>query len=304
MKRAKIFLQKILYPPAWVYFTVVPASFALLAFVFVGNMTESAVAYISYCLSAYSLAVLIAGVVRLLRKRERIADRFSKILTSNKFGKRYVKNAAFRGRINSTFGIVIDFAYAAFRGVSGILYESVWFISLAVYHLVLGFIRVHLLACKIRAERNSGEMRMVFETRVYKTTARLLLLLNIPMGGMMILMVLTDSGFNYPGYIIYLSAIYTFYKIISATIGVFHLKRLGSPLKLSATIINFVAALMSVLGLQTAMITQFSVNGEEYRRMMNAISGGCVYFAVISIAGYMLISSAHNKNVKTNKTEE
>lgn len=215
-----------------------------------------------------------------------------------------MENAEFRGSINSASGIVIDFAYAAFRGVSGILYRSVWFISLAVYHLVLGCLRVYLLARKIRTERKPEELRMAFEKSAYKTTAWLLLLLNIPMGGMVCLMIMTDSGFNYPGYIIYLSAAYTFYKIISATIGVFHLRRLGSPLKSSATILNFVAALMSVLGLQTAMITQFSANGEEFRRMMNTITGGCVYLAVIAIAVYMLITSAHNKNGKTNKTEE
>lgn len=304
MKKAKIFLQKILYPPVWIYFTVVPASFILLAFVFAGNMTESVTAYISYGLSAYSLAVLIAEAVRLLRKRKRIADRFSEILKSNKIGKRYMENAAFRGSINSMSGIVIDFAYAAFRGVSGVLYGSVWFISMAAYYIALGCMRVYLRACKIKADRNPKERRTAFEKRAYKTTAWLLLLLNIPMGGMIILMVVTDSGFNYPGYIIYLSAIYTFYKIISATIGLFHLRKLGSPLRSSAAILNFVAALMSVLGLQTAMISQFSVNGEEYRRMMNAVTGGCVYFAVIAIAGYMLISSAHNKNGKTNKTEE
>lgn len=304
MKKAKIFLQKMLYPPAWIYFTVVPASFVLLALAFAGNITESAAVYISYFLSAYSLAVLTAEAVRLLRNRKKIAERFSEILKSNKYGKRYMENAEFRGSINSASGIVIDFAYAAFRGVSGILYRSVWFISLAVYHLVLGCLRVYLLARKIRTERKPEELRMAFEKSAYKTTAWLLLLLNIPMGGMVCLMIMTDSGFNYPGYIIYLSAAYTFYKIISATIGVFHLRRLGSPLKSSATILNFVAALMSVLGLQTAMITQFSANGEEFRRMMNTITGGCVYLAVIAIAVYMLITSAHNKNGKTNKTEE
>ena len=182
MKKAKIFLQKILYPPVWIYFTVVPASFVLLAFAFAGNMTESVTAYISYGLSAYSLAVLIAEAVRLLRKRKRIADRFSEILKSNKIGKRYMENAAFRGSINSMSGIVIDFAYAAFRGVSGVLYGSVWFISMAAYHIALGCMRVYLRACKIKADRNPKERRTAFEKRAYKTTAWLLLLLNIPDG--------------------------------------------------------------------------------------------------------------------------
>ena len=37
------------------------------------------------------------------------------------------------------------------------------------------------------------------------------------------------------------------------------------------------------------MISRFSENGENYRRMMNAITGGFVYGIVILIAIYMLL---------------
>ena len=92
--------------------------------------------------------------------------------------------------------------------VSAIRYASVRFLSMAVYYLVLGSLRAYLVAgCR---RRNPAR-----EYRCYRTAAWLLLLLNIPMGGMIVLMVRTDSVFSYPGYIIYLSALYTFYSIIS-----------------------------------------------------------------------------------------
>ena len=37
------------------------------------------------------------------------------------------------------------------------------------------------------------------------------------------------------------------------------------------------------------MISRFSVRGEEYRRMMNAITGGVVYGIVLLIAVFMLL---------------
>ena len=49
--------------------------------------------------------------------------------------------------------------------------------------------------------------------------------------------------------------------------------------------------MMSVLGLQTAMIARFSQNGEGYRKMMNAITGGFVWGIVILVAIYMLLCS-------------
>ena len=43
------------------------------------------------------------------------------------------------------------------------------------------------------------------------------------------------------------------------------------------------------------MISQFSENGEDYRKMMNAITGGFVYGIVILIAVYMLL---HGRNLR------
>ena len=63
-------------------------------------------------------------------------------------------------------------------------------------------------------------------------------------------------------------------------------------------VLNLISAMMSNLGLQTAMIARFSENGARFRMVMNAVAGGCVYGAVIVIAGYMLLrSSAWRKQV-------
>ena len=123
----------------------------------------------------------------------------------------------------------------------------------------------------------------------------LLFLLNIPMGGMIVLMVRTNSGFSYPGYIIYLSALYTFYTMITSTLKLAKFRKLGSPILSAAKVLNFIDAMMSILGLQTAMISRFSENGESYRKMMNAITGGFVYGIVILIAVIMLL---HNIKIR------
>ena len=135
------------------------------------------------------------------------------------------------------------------------------------------------------------------ELRSYRKTAWLLFLLNIPMGGMITLMVLTDSEYSYPGYVIYLSALYTFYTIILAIVNLVKFRKLGRPILSAAKVLNFVAALMSLLGLQTAMISQFSTEGENFRRMMNTITGSGVWFAVILTAVYMLLHSRKMKEV-------
>ena len=205
------------------------------------------------------------------------------------FGSRYANDLAFRGSVSLYQGMIVNFLYVLFRIVVGIRYSSVWFISMAVYYLVLGVLRLSLiLSCRHRTE--------IDELDCYCRTAWLLFLLNIPMGGMIILMVLTNSGYSYPGYVIYLSAMYTFYAMIVSVINLVKFRKLGSPVLSAAKVLNFIAALMSVLGLQTAMIAQFGTESDSFRKMTNAITGGVIWLLVILTAVYMLNRSHRIKD--------
>ena len=191
----------------------------------------------------------------------------------------YKHDLAFRGKISLYQGMTTNLLYAAFRLLTGIIYVSSWFISMAVYYFVLGGLRAYLVICyNLKDKRGVG-----FESRCYQRTAWMLFILN-------------NSGFSYPGYVIYLSAIYTVYSMISSVVNIVRFRRLGSPVLSAAKALNFVSAMMSVLGLQTAMIAAFSPGREAWRRMMNSITGGIVYVGVIATAMYMLIRSRIKKD--------
>ena len=288
MKRAWTLLERLLHPPKWVLLTLPPIVFAELAYVLLKGK-NSMPAYMIYCMSAYCLTIWVLPLPRLFRKaKASILHR----LTGTMFGGKYIGDLAFRGSVSIYQGMMVNFLYVVFRIFVGIRYASVWFLTIAIYYLLLGIMRLSL----ILSYRNRN---MKSELRCYRRTAWLLFLLNIPMGGMIVLMVLTDSGYSYPGYVIYLSALYTFYTIILAIVNLVKFRKLGSPILSAAKVLNFVAALMSLLGLQTAMISQFSTEGEDFRRRMNAITGGGVWFSVILIAVYMLLRSRKMKEVKS-----
>ena len=288
MKRAWTLLKRLLHPPKWVLLTLPPIVFAVLIYVLLKGKS-SMPAYMIYCMSAYCLTIWILPLPRLFRKAK--ANMIHR-LTGTVFGEKYIGDLAFRGSVSICQGMMVNFLYVVFRIFVGIRYASVWFLTMAIYYLLLGIMRLSL----ILRYRNRG---VKSELHCYRRTAWLLFLLNIPMGGMTVLMVLTDSGYSYPGYVIYLSAMYTFYTIILAIVNLVKFRKLGSPILSAAKILNFVAALMSLLGLQTAMISQFSTEGEDLRRMMNALTGGGVWFFVILIAVYMLLHSRKMKEVKS-----
>lgn len=278
--------NRLLHPPKWVLYIVPTIGFAALIFIFAEEKTESALAYPIYGMSAYSLAVLLAAVPSLVKQiRLRFAkNRMIQKLASSSVGRRYRSDPDFRAGISILQGMAVNFVYVIFRIAAGMRYGSVWSISIAVYYLVLGGLRAYLVFCYRRRDAMD-------ESVCYRRTAWLLFLLNIPMGGMIVLMVRTDAGFSYPGYMIYLSALYTFYTMVTAIVGLVKYRKVGSPILSAAKVLNFVSAMMSILGLQTAMISRFSTNGEEYRKLMNAITGGFVYGIVILIAAHMLLHS-------------
>lgn len=293
MKKAKMMLHTLLHPAKWVRYSLPPAAFAALILIFASEQTESALAYPVYLMSAYSLAVLIAALPVLAKRiRQHKANLLNRSklmqkIASSAFGDQYLHDPAFRGSVSIYQGMIVNFLYVLFRIATGIRYASVWFISMAVYYMVLGGLRAYLISSYRRREAGG----LSFEYCCYRRTAWLLFLLNIPMGGMIVLMVRTNSSFFYPGYIIYLSALYTFYTMAVSIVNLVKFRKLGSPILSAAKVLNFVSAMMSILGLQTAMISRFSVNGENYRRLMNAVTGGFVYGIVVMIAVYMLLHS-------------
>lgn len=288
MEKVLAALKKLLRPPGWVLLTLPPIVFAALAYVLLKGQKSSTPVYMIYCMSAYCLTIWILPLPRLFRKAK--ADMLHR-LTGTAFGGKYMGDPAFRGSVSICQGMIVNFLYVAFRILVGIRYASVWFITIAIYYLLLGVMRLSLILSW--RNRNASS-----ELRSYRKTAWLLFLLNIPMGGMITLMVLTDSGYSYPGYVIYLSALYTFYTTALSVVNLVKFRKLGSPILSAAKVLNLVAALMSMLGLQTAMIAQFSAEGESFRRMMNAVTGGSVWLAVYLISVCMLLHSRKKREVK------
>lgn len=293
MKKAKMILNKVLYPSKWILISVPPIVFAALIFIFAANKTESAAAYPIYGLSAYSLIIWLVSAPKLLRsvKTGIMNNRAVKKIAGTKIGGRYLSDMAFRGSIGIYQGMAVNFLYLLFRVIAGIRYASVWFISIAVYYLVLGTLRAYL----IFSYRRRKKYGLSYEYRCYRRTAWLLFLLNIPMGGMIVLMIRANAGYTYPGYVIYLSALYTFYTMILSVVNLVRFRKIGSPILSAAKVLNFVASMMSILGLQTAMIAQFSEGDTNFRRLMNTVTGSGVYGTVIIIAVYMLIHSAQRR---------
>lgn len=291
-KKIKKLLMKIFFvPPIWTLLISVP-SFALVIYALAGENVNPVIAYVSYFLSAYALIITMTGTTGIVRFVRHGIDKHPlvrKVLDIPLVG-RYLREDMFRAEASLYQGFFINILYAGIKMFSGILYKSVWFVSLSVYYILLAVMRASLLHF-VRKHGSSGEDKAA-GLRRYRLCGIILLFMNQALIGIIVLVVSRNSGFEYPGMLIYAMAAYTFYAMTIAVINVVKFRKYGSPVMSAAKVINLTAALVSMLSLETAMITQFG--GDEdilFRQIMTACTGAGITIIVLGMAVYMIVRS-------------
>lgn len=296
MERMKRILKKLFcLPPVPTLLVSVPA-YGLVIYALAGENVRSVIAYVSYFLSAYALIITvtgIAGVVRLIRQGVNKHPLVRKML-GIPLVSRYLKEDMFRAETALYQGFFINLLYAGIKMFSGILYRSVWFITLAVYYIFLAVMRASLLHYVRKTGKNE-----ISEWRRYRLCGVILVLMNVALAGIVILVVHENSGFEYPGLLIYVMAMYAFYAAITAVWNVVKFRRYGSPVMSAAKVINLTAALVSMLSLETAMLTQFGAADDPmFRRIMTASTGAGISILVLGMAVFMIVHSTKQLRCK------
>lgn len=242
-----------------------------LVYVFAKGLEESPLSYALYALSTYTLVVWclpLPGFVRRLRE----------LLYQNRLSRRYLTDLVFRGRLSLVLSAVINTAFALFKLGTGWVYRSVWFGALGVYYLVLAAMRILLTVSALRRHPDRQQ-----EYQTARLCGWLLLALTLVLSGVILQMVRDGRGYSYPGYLIFVAALYTFYSAAAAIINLFRFRKLDSPALIASKMLGFAVALVSMLSLQTAMFAAFG--GEmKNQSLMNALTGAGVCAAVSVIA--------------------
>lgn len=283
MKRIKAVLLRFIYPGALWSVLIAAAGIGLLVFIFATGREKTVFGSVSYPITLYAVIVIVLGFPNIIAKTKAL-------ISKNKLGHVYVNDFMFRARISLYFGLAVDLLFVAFYAVTGWYYVSAWFGAVAGYYSILSVIRFILLRSvrKINKRKNRSAS-YAHELRIYRFCGCLMIALNLAMSGMIIQMVWQNKGYQYPGFVIYLSAIYAFYCMITAVINMVRFRKMDSPVLSAAKMLSFAGALMSMLALQTAMIFQFGKNQEDFRQIMNTVSGGAVFLTVFCMAVFMVV---------------
>ena len=290
MGKFKQVLKRIFFLPPRLTVLFAIFGYAYVILVFALEIDIPAIEYASYVCSAYALIITITGLPYLSNFAGVVRNGVEKHPLMKKvrgtaLGERYLDNVRFRTEISLYQGLVINLLYIALKLFSGIRYRSFWFIALAAYYALLAVMRFLLLR---RGKKRTDRAPMEEEIHRYRLCGIMLLVMNQALAGIVIFMVHQNRGFDYPGLLIYLMALYSFYSVITAVINVVKFRKHGSPVLSAAKAVNLVAAMVSVLSLETAMLAQFGGNDETFRAIMTGATGGGVCTIVIGMAVFMI----------------
>lgn len=291
MERLKEILKRVFFlPPLLTAIIAVPA-FAAVIHVLAKEISGPP-AYLSYLASAYALIVLGLGAPGIIRSVRHWIEchPLTRKIRSIPVSRRYVEDVKFRAEVSLGIGFTINLLYIVMKMVSGIYYRSTWFVALAVYYTLLAVMRFLLL---YRRKWPEGRARQKRELRRYRLCGYVLLMMNLALSGIVIFMVRYGRGYEYPGTLIYAMAAYSFYAVINAAINVIKFRRHESPILSASKAISLVAALVSILSLETAMLAQFGREDDPlFREVMTGATGAGVCVIVLGMALFMIVKAS------------
>lgn len=297
MERVKKVLKKVFFLPPLPTVLIAVPSFVFV-FVMLGTgKDQSVLSYAAYGLSAYAMIITVTGISGVVRALRQGVDNLSLIkkIRSIPVGERYFSDVKFRSEIALYRGLLINLLYVAMKLFAGVRYHSLWFGALAAYYMCLSAMRF-LLLHHVRKKPIGQEYRS--ELKRYRLCAVFLLAMNLALSGIVALVVVQNRGFTYPGYLIYVMAMYAFYITIAAVIHVIRFRRYNSPVLSAAKAVNLTAALVSMLSLETAMLSQFGGSDDPaFRRIMTAVTGFAVCVFVLGMAVYMIVRSTRQLQI-------
>lgn len=279
MIRCRKLLTDLLFPPLPAVILLAPVSAGLLVYVFTVGNTDTWLAYGAYALSAYALALVCARAPNLYRH-------FSRIQELSPHIRRYRRDASLRVTLSLSCTLAGNLVYALLQLCLGFLHHSIWFYALAGYYALLSAMRSLLLR---EARKGRLGKALLQEYRLCRLCGLFLVPMNLTLAVVVSFMVWQNRGFSYPPIATIALAAYTFFSLTMAIVQMVRYRKYNSPVMSASKHISLVAALVSMLSLETAMLSAFGTEGDAlFRQIITAATGGAVCIAVLAIALWMI----------------
>lgn len=286
--------KALLFPPLALMIVLTPVSAAFLVYSMVLVGTESVVATISYALAAYTLTIWCCKIPCLIRFLKGVKDK-------NKYAQIWLNDTHLRVNVSLYGSLIWNTAYAVFQLGLGFWHHTFWYYSMAGYYIALAVMRFFLV-CHTSKHKPGEQMKE--ELCKYRACGIVFLLMSLTLSLMVFFMIYWNRTFHHHEITTIAMATYTFGSLTMAIVNVVKYRKYNSPVYSASKAISLAAASVSMLTLESTMMTTFgdaSMNLTS-RRIMLGASGCAISVFIIVMAIYMIVQS--NKKLKQLRTSE
>lgn len=268
--------RKLLFPHAAVVIALTLLAGVGVPWVFLTGRENSIVAYPLYCVAFYALVILILLLLKVLPKAKERIDH-------NPLAQKIIEKEH-----DGAFGIgmyaeqLVNFLYGFFKIAAGVIQGSAWIGGDGIYNLAQGLIQLYQILRHKKITDLKGQWK------VYRQCGFMMIALHLTMTGMVFQMIHMGRHEEYPGYMIFATAAFTFYKLIKAFVNVAKDRKHKHPVDSAVRFLDFSQALYNLFVLQVGLLWVFGSADYAYQKLMNSLTGGAVCLLVCGMGFYML----------------
>lgn len=285
--------KALLFPHISMLIILLPIAAISLAYCMIVLGSDNVISYVSYVISAYNLTIWCVRVPSIIS--------FCKSFKNeNKYARLWLEDTRLRVNASLTATTLWNGGYAALQLGQGIIHNSVWAYSLAVYYILLAIMRFFLV--RHSAKNRPGE-KMHKELVIYRFCGWVFLLMNIALSAMMLYMIDHNTTFKHHEITTITMAAYTFFTFTKAIIDIIKYRKYESPIFSAAKAVSLTAASVSMLTLESTMLATFSDGSmtDVEKNIFMMISGAAISVFIIAMALYMIVQSTKKMKLLNNQ---
>lgn len=266
--------QKILFPHPLIILLLTALSGAGLWLVFANGMDTHPAAYGVYVMAAYTLCVLVTVMPKLI-------VRSKKVIHDNPTLEQAIQDKELHFKVELYVEQFVNFGYGIFKTIGGIVFGSAWIGADGIYNTIQGIMQLFQI---LQRRRN---LTMDKQWKSYRFCGWMTLVMHLTTTGLIFQMIHWGRGEDYPGFMIFATAAFAFYKLISSFVDVARDRKHKAPVDSAVRLLDLSQSFFSLFSLQVSMFHTF---GQEfaYEKLMNTLTGGAVCLLTVGMGVYMI----------------
>jgi len=287
----KKIVKPLLFPHIAVMVILVPFAVAALVYSLTALESDSVVAIISYVLSAYTLTVWCVRIPNIIKWAKTLKN-------ENKYLLLWSNDPRLRVKVTLYGSLGWNTSYGFFQLCLGIFYRTFWFSSLGIYHICLAVMRFFL----VRHTKYAPGERMKTELEKYRACGIVLLVMNLALALIVFFMVYFDRTFKHHKITAIAMAAYAFTALTASIINVVEYRKYNSPVFSASKAIGLASALVSMLTLESTMLTAFAdqTMTRLTEKWLLGATGASISAVIVAMAIYMIaVGTSKIKKLKS-----